>query len=114
MSGLTTNGGRFRLVLRRLTPTLVRREDRRLKVISEFSLTLVCRMIVLSNFNKGKTMSEVTTIRKRNEFESMLRMNIRNAFLAESVETLIITARDRIAQGKTFEADCLLELALED
>jgi hypothetical protein len=56
----------------------------------------------------------LASVKKRNEFEAMLRMNIRSAYLAESVETLINAARDKIAQNKNFEADCLLELALED
>jgi len=59
-------------------------------------------------------MSEVTAIRKRNEFESTLRMHIRNAYLAESVQTILGEARNRLAQGKPFEADVLIELAMED
>lgn len=53
-------------------------------------------------------------IKKRNEFESMLRMAIRNAYLAESIETILGEARNRLAQGKVFETDCLIELAMED
>jgi len=56
----------------------------------------------------------LAAVKNRNEFESMLRMNIRNAYLAESTETLIKEARERLAQNKNFEADCLLELALEE
>jgi len=48
------------------------------------------------------------------DFERLLRMNIRNAWLAESVEDLRKEAVERGAQGKWFEAACLLELACED
>lgn len=49
-----------------------------------------------------------------NEFERQLRMNIRNAWLAESTERIREEALSRAAQGKYFEAFCLLELALDD
>ena len=42
-----------------------------------------------------------------------LRMNIRNAYLAESVEACRAEAKEREAQGRFFEAWCLLELAWE-
>lgn len=56
----------------------------------------------------------LASVKKRNEFESKLRMHIRNAWLAESVTDILNEARNRLAQGKVFEADCLIELALED
>jgi len=57
---------------------------------------------------------ERTLMRNRTEFKRTLRMHIRNAYLAESVETILNEARNRLAQGKPFEADCLIELAMED
>ena len=42
------------------------------------------------------------------------RMNIRNAWLAESVTDIRAAAVDRAAQGKWFEAAVLFELALDD
>lgn len=48
------------------------------------------------------------------KMQHLIRMNIRNAYLAESVETLRKEALNRGAQGKWFEAACLLELASED
>jgi len=47
-------------------------------------------------------------------WEKMLRMNIRNAYLAESVATLRAEAVHRAAQGKWFETAVLLELATEE
>jgi len=46
-------------------------------------------------------------------FEKMLRANIRNAWLAESVEALKVEADNRGSQNKWFEAAVLLELAVE-
>ena len=46
--------------------------------------------------------------------QRQLRMNIRNAYLAESVRTLRLAAVARAIDGKWFEACCLLELASED
>ena len=43
-----------------------------------------------------------------------LRTAIRNAYLAESVDTLRSEAVNRAAQGKWFESCCLLELATEE
>ena len=48
------------------------------------------------------------------DFERTLRMNIRNAWLAESSEDIRNEAKNRAAQNKWFEAYCLLELASED
>lgn len=46
--------------------------------------------------------------------QRLLRMNIRNAYLAEDVTTLRLEANNRGAQGKWFEVAVLLELASED
>jgi hypothetical protein len=46
--------------------------------------------------------------------ERSLRMNIRNAWLAESVEDVRVEAVSRAGQGKWFEAAVLFELALDD
>lgn len=43
-----------------------------------------------------------------------LRMNIRNAWLAESEADIRAAAVDRAAQGKWFEAAVLFELACDD
>ena len=43
-----------------------------------------------------------------------LRMNIRNAYLAETAQDIRVEAMNRAAQGKWFEAAVLLELALDD
>ena len=43
-----------------------------------------------------------------------LRMNIRNAYLAETAQDIRAEAMNRAAQGKWFEAAVLLELALDD
>ena len=43
-----------------------------------------------------------------------LRMNIRNAFLAENVTVLRLEAIRRANEGRWFEVSCLLELACEE
>ena len=43
-----------------------------------------------------------------------LRMNIRNAFLAENVTVLRLEAIRRGNEGRWFEVSCLLELACEE
>ncbi len=45
--------------------------------------------------------------------DKSLRMNIRNAWLAESVEKIRVEAINRAAQKKWFETAVLFELALE-
>jgi len=47
------------------------------------------------------------------KFERLLRINIRNAYLVESIQTILGETRNRLSQGKTFEADCLIELAMD-
>ena len=42
------------------------------------------------------------------------RMNIRNAYLAETAQDIRVEAMNRAAQVKWFEAALLLELALDD
>ena len=47
------------------------------------------------------------------DMERQLRMHIRNAWLAESVDDIRTEAVNRATQNKWFECSCFLELALE-
>lgn len=58
-------------------------------------------------------MEKLSQIAKTNKFNWQLRMNIRNCWLAESAQKITDEARNKLAQNKNFEADCLLELALQ-
>ena len=51
---------------------------------------------------------------KLSDDQHTIRMNIRNAYLAEDVSTLRVEAIRRGNEGRWFESACLLELASEE